>query len=454
MMDGALKGRMLAYNAQVPRYTSYPTAPHFRSLDAMDYAVWLGDVGAALEKGVSIYVHVPFCTAMCWYCGCHTTATRKYAPVEDYVTLLLREMRSVAAHLPRRVRVRHVHFGGGSPSMLQPGDFLRIMETLRALFDVDAETEIALEADPRGITHDRAEAYAAAGVNRASFGIQDFSPAVQAAINRVQSYDVVAAATERLRGFGIERLNFDLMYGLPRQTLADVAETARRSLSLAPDRIALFGYAHVPWMKKHMRLIRDEDLPDAAARLEQFACAEDVLVAGGLHPVGLDHFCAAHDDMLRVRDDRRLSRNFQGYTTDTAPALLGFGLSSIGRLPGGFAQNAASITEYRAAVLRGTLPVVRGCVIGAEDVLRGEIISDLMCYLEADVGAALARHGRDPAGFDDILSGLADMEADGLVARAGRAIRIVPRARQMVRVVAARFDAYFSAAVKRHVQAV
>ena len=449
-MDEALKQKILAYNAQVPRYTSYPTAPHFRPLVAADYGLWLEQLETG--QGISVYVHIPFCTQMCWYCGCHTTATRKYAPVEDYVTLLTREMRGVAALLPSRTRVRHIHFGGGSPSMLSPQDFTRIMETLRDLFDIMPDAEIAIEADPRGITYDRAEAYAAAGVNRASFGIQDFAPDVQVAINRVQSYDTVAKAAERLRGFGITRLNFDLMYGLPRQTLEHVADTAEKSLSLAPERIALFGYAHVPWMKKHMRLIRDEELPDAAARLEQFALSESVLLAAGMAAVGLDHFCARGDDMLQARDAKHLARNFQGYTTDSAPVLLGFGLSSIGRLAQGFAQNHANITEYSKAVLAGELPSARGCAVSAEDALRGEIISDLMCYLSADVGDILSRHGQPEDLFDATIEGLADMRADGLVTAAGRQLSVRPQARQIVRVVAARFDAYFGAQGGRHAQ--
>jgi len=451
VIGNTLKQKVLAYNAQVPRYTSYPTAPHFKPLTVADYGDWLGALAPA--AGISVYVHIPFCTEMCWYCGCHTTATRKYAPVEDYITLLLREMRSVAVRLPALARVRHIHFGGGSPSMLSPQDFARIMDTLRKLFDVTADAEIAIEVDPRGITYDRAEAYAAAGVNRASFGIQDFAPEVQIAINRVQSYDTVAKAAERLCGFGITRLNFDLMYGLPRQSLVHVQETAEKSLSLAPDRIALFGYAHVPWMKKHMRLIRDEDLPDAAARLDQFACAESVMITAGMQPVGLDHFCTADDDMLRARDEKSLTRNFQGYTTDSAPVLMGFGLSAIGRLAQGFVQNRANITEYSAAVLAGELPVARGCARSAEDALRGEIISDLMCYLSADIGAVLQRHGQPEDLFDAIIDGLSDMEADGLLTRRGRALQVRADARQMVRVVAARFDAYFTGQSGRHVQA-
>lgn len=451
-MDESLKQKILSYNAQVPRYTSYPTAPHFAPFDAEGYGAWLGQLPAQ-GTGVSVYFHIPFCTEMCWYCGCHTTATRKYAPVEDYVTLLLREMDIAAGLLQARQKVRHVHFGGGSPSMLSPADFTRIMEKLRSLFDVAADAEIAIEADPRGVTHDRAEAYAAMGVNRASFGIQDFSPAVQASINRPQSYDTVAKAAERLRAFGIDRLNFDLMYGLPLQTLEDVRDTAEKSMALAPQRIALFGYAHVPWMKKHMRLIRDEDLPDAAARVDQFAASESVLSAHGMLPVGLDHFCMKGDDMLHARDAKKLARNFQGYTTDAAEILLGFGLSSIGRLPQGFAQNHANITEYSAAVLRGDLPTARGYAMTAEDRMRGDIISDLMCYLSADIGQILRRHGYAADMLDETLAGFADMETERLVQRHGRHLRVEPAARQMVRVAAARFDAYFTGGQKRHVQA-
>lgn len=451
MMRDEIKNKILAYNAQVPRYTSYPSAPHFQPMEAVNYTAWLQTL--APQQPVSIYVHIPFCTEMCWYCGCHTTATRKYAPVEDYVTLLLREMKQVAAHLPQRLAVSHIHFGGGSPTMLQPDDFRRVMTEIRGLFDIASDAEIAIEGDPRGMTHDKCEAYAECGVNRVSLGVQDFAPHVQKAINRVQPYDVVAKAVQRLRDFDIQNLNFDLMYGLPLQTLDDVADTAEKALTLSPQRIALFGYAHVPWMKKHMRLIRDEDLPDAAARLAQFSRAEDILTAKGMQVVGLDHFCVSGDSMLAARDRRSLARNFQGYTTDISPVLLGFGLSSIGRMPQGFVQNHAQITEYSNAVLAGTLPTARGYTLTPDDILRGDIISDLMCYLDADVADIAARHGADAHMFDAALAGLTDMQTDGLVTVQGARIAVPNDVRQMVRVVASRFDAHFTSAPRRHVQA-
>ncbi len=451
MITDDLKTKILAYNAQVPRYTSYPSAPHFGPMSEGDYTVWLCMLPPV--QPVSIYVHIPFCTEMCWYCGCHTTATRKYAPVEDYVTLLLREMKQVASHMPQRLTASHIHFGGGSPTMLQPDDFRHIMAEIRKLFDVQADAEIAIEGDPRGMTHDKCEAYAQSGVNRVSLGVQDFAPHVQKAINRMQPYDIVAGAVDRLRRFDIQNINLDLMYGLPLQTLDDVADTAAKALSLAPQRIALFGYAHVPWMKKHMRLIRDTDLPDASARLKQFSHAEEILTAADMQPVGLDHFCASGDTMLAAVRQRCLVRNFQGYTTDSSPVLIGFGLSSIGRMPQGFVQNYAHITEYSASVLSGVLPVARGYALSADDRLRGDIISDLMCYLDVDIAAVAARHGADARIFDAAVASLEGMRADGLVEIQGMRIRVPLPARQMVRVAASRFDAHFKETPRRHVQA-
>lgn len=445
-----MEDALLRHNARVPRYTSYPTAPHFSPLEATDYADLLAELPE--EGGLSAYIHIPYCREMCWYCGCHTQATRKYAPVESYVSVLLREMRMLAEITGPR-RIRHIHFGGGSPSMLQPDDFSRIMEALHGCHDIAEGAEIAIEGDPRGISHDRVAAYARAGVNRISFGVQDFNPRVQAAINRLQLYAVVADAVALCRDFGIRHINFDLMYGLPLQGLDDIARTVEQSLSLAPDRIALFGYAHVPWMKKHMRLIRDEDLPDARQRLRQFALGAEMLTAAGLQAVGIDHFVAPGDTMADAMRARQLVRNFQGYTTDDAVAMLGFGASSIGRLPQGYVQNITPLSAYRKAVQEKTLPAARGCRITAEDRLRGGIISDLMCYLEADIAVHLQRAGQDEARFDAILQGFADLQAEGLLQVEGRLLRIAPAARPAARIAAARFDNYFAAGAQRHAQA-
>ena len=441
---------LLRHNAQVPRYTSYPSAPHFGVADIESHYTSLAGLGGTAP--ISLYVHIPFCKEMCWYCGCNTSATKKYAPVEDYMTLLLREVRLLHETIGARLPVAHLHFGGGSPNMLSPEDFLRLLDALRVYFDFKEDAEIALEADPRGISHDRAYAYAQAGVNRGSFGIQDFSPVVQAAINRMQPAVLVQRAVDIFRTAGISDINFDLMYGLPRQLCEDIAATVEKSVALAPSRIALFGYAHVPWMKKHMRLIRDEDLPDASERLRQFTLAEQMLVTAEFVPVGIDHFVRADDIMRHAHDERRLARNFQGYTTDKATTLLGIGASSISRLPGGFAQNATTVTEYGASILDGRLPVAKSYTLTADDRLRAGIISDIMCYLECDIALHLAQADAPPDTFAGVMAGLQDLIDDGLVWRDEYRVGVVPAVRQAARLVAARFDAHLQIAAKRHVQ--
>lgn len=441
----------LKYNANVPRYTSYPTAPHFAPVEESAFAASL--TALPREQPVSLYIHVPYCKEMCWYCGCHTTATRKYAPVEDYITLLLREIKTVTQHLDYRMNVAHLHFGGGSPTMLQPDDFSRIMQTIGEQFALLSDAEICIEADPRGMTHDKAEVYARHGVNRMSFGIQDFSPQVQVAINRIQMPATVEKAVKLARDFGIQKINFDLMYGLPRQTVADVEDTINKSLQWNPDRIALFGYAHVPWMKKHMRLIKDDELPDAQARIDQFARGEALLCAAGMVPVGLDHFVRIGDEMHRALLDKTLVRNFQGYSTDRARTLIGFGMSSISSLPDSYYQNFANLTEYTTAVLGGKFPVCRGYRLTDEDRVRAEIISNLMCYFDVDVRAVSRKHGRPEDSFDSILAGLSDMAGDGILTVNDGVIRVSQDMRQAVRVVAARFDAHLAPKAGKHVQA-
>jgi oxygen-independent coproporphyrinogen-3 oxidase len=337
--------------------------------------------------------------------------------------------------------------------MLQPNDFRRIMESLRKHFCFADQAEIAIEADPRGATHDRVEAYKECGVTRASFGVQDFSTHVQVAINRVQSFATVEKAVNLFQRLGVNNINFDLMYGLPRQSLDDIAATIEKSLHFSPKRIAHFGYAHVPWMKKHMRLIHDQDLPDAVLRIDQFALAEKMLTSAGMTSVGLDHFVTADDDMLHALHARKLARNFQGYTTDNSPALIGLGMSSISRTEQGFFQNYPNITEYRQSILDGKLPCVRGRLVTDEDALRACIISDLMCYLSVNIGDILMRRGKPTDYFDDILQSLTDLSDDGLLTVQNRIVTISPEARQATRIAAARFDAYFTGPGKKHAQA-
>jgi len=441
------------YGVRVPRYTSYPTAPHFRpGFPAADYAGWL----AALEPEtpLSLYFHIPFCDAMCWFCGCYTKIVQRREPVERYLALLTREIDLVADAIGRRARAAHVHFGGGSPTMLNGGEFAALFGHIRKRFDVADATEFAVELDPRTATEDYVRALAEAGVNRASIGVQDFDPAVQKAINRIQPYDMTARVIGWLRGHGIRRINMDLLYGLPLQTTQLVTEMVDKAAGLAPDRIALFGYAHVPWMKSHMKRIRDEDLPDLKARWEQAEISAARLIGHGYARVGLDHFAKPEDPLAQAAAAGRLRRNFQGYTTDLSEALVGFGASAIGSFPQGYVQNLSPLRDYGRAVGAGVLPVTRGLALSAEDRLRRDVIFALMCDMTVDVDAAAARRGMDAEPLRAALGGLDRLAADGYVSVDGGRVTVHERGRPLVRVAAAVFDSYLDPAQARHAVAV
>jgi oxygen-independent coproporphyrinogen-3 oxidase len=441
------------YDLRVPRYTSYPTAPHFSAaIGAERYGQWLSRL--APDAQLSLYLHIAYCAEMCWFCGCHTKITKRYAPVADYMDCLGREIAMVASRLPGRMSVRHVHFGGGSPTILTPGDFVATVARLRRRFAVAPEAEIAVELDPRTADEEYVKAMAASGVTRVSIGVQDFDPAVQQAVNRLQPYEVTAGVTALLRQHGIAAINLDLMYGLPGQTAESVVANINRAVGLQPRRIALFGYAHVPWMKKHQRLIAEADLPDLAERWRQYDAASARLIQHGYVPIGLDHFAAADDDLAQALAEGRLRRNFQGYTTDGAGVLIGFGASAIGSLPQGYVANETGIHAYKTTIRAGRLATVRGFALAEDDCLRRALIERLMCELKLDVEAVCRRFGADPARFDDELDGLAGMEADGLLVRQGRRIALTEQGRPLVRAACTVFDTYLRAGEVRHAKAV
>lgn len=435
-------------NARVPRYTSYPTAPHFGpEVNAAVYARWLGELDPA--KPVSLYLHVPFCRTMCWYCGCHTKATRRIDPVDAYAEVLLREIDTVAARCPDRLKVSHIHWGGGSPTYLPPERFAELMAKIRERFDVLEDAEIAVEVDPRIFSDAMAGAFARSGVNRASLGVQTFDPAVQKAVNRIQSIDLVSDCLARLRAAGIEAVNLDLLYGLPLQTEASCRETVRQILDFAPDRLSVFGYAHVPHMKPHQKMIRDPDLPDGAQRLTQADAIAEELNRAGYVQIGLDHFARAGDPLATALDARTLRRNFQGYTTDTANAIIGLGSSAIGWLPQGYVQNTPMTHDWERRVLEGWLPIARGYELTPEDRMRRDIIEQLMCFFEADPAAIAAQYGLSAPHPD-----LEEFLDAGIVSLDGSAIRIAPDYRPLMRNVAAAFDARLATSTARHAVAV
>jgi len=441
---------------KVPRYTSYPTAPHFSAAVGREsYLEWLGRLGAG--DTLSLYLHVPFCRSMCWYCGCHTTIVPHDAPILDYVAALEREVDAVAGALAPGVSaapaVTHVHFGGGTPALVPPAAFARLMDRLRGRFRFAPGAEVAVEVDPRTLTAEMAVAMGAAGVNRASLGVQSLDPAVQQAINRIQTAETTATAVERLRAAGVSRLNLDLIYGLPLQTVASATETARAVLAMEPDRLSVFGYAHVPGFKKHQARIRDEDLPGGAERQAQAAAIDGVLLEAGFERVGFDHYARPDDPLAVAAREGSLRRNFQGYTTDAATALLGFGASAIGRLPQGFVQNEVALPAWRRAVDGHGTAVARGVRFSADDRLRADIIEQVMCRFAVDLEAVARRHGRTPGSVAPDPARLAVLEADGLVARDGWRLSVPPAARALVRAVAALFDTYLSLSEERHSRA-
>ncbi len=331
---------------------------------------------------------------------------------------------------------------------------MRTLDCIRDHFDVAADAEIAVEMDPRDTTEDYVRDLAAAGVNRTSIGVQDFDPVVQKAINRDQPYAVTRRVVEWLRRHGIRSLNLDLMYGLPHQTVERVEAMVEKALTLEPQRVALFGYAHVPWMKAHQKLIDEAALPGTVERWRQFTAASARLIAAGYVAVGLDHFARPDDALAVALKKGRLHRNFQGYTVDDAAVLLGFGASAIGSLPQGYVQNVSPLKDYARAIEGGTLATARGVAFTADDRLRAEIIERLMCDLAVDLDAVARRHGVAAGAFGAELAGLAPLRDDGIVDIKGRKIALTEIGRPFVRLVAAAFDTYLQAGQARHSKAV
>ena len=427
--------------ARVPRYTSYPTAPHFDGrVTAKTVRSWLEATPA--HEPLSLYAHIPFCDSLCWFCGCHMRVANTYSPVAAYTDVLLREIAMVAGALRTRRPVTHIHFGGGSPTILKPRDIARIAEALHTLFDIRPGAEFAVEVDPRGLTDETINALAKAGVTRASLGVQDINPRVQAAVNRIQPLDATQRAVDRLGAAGIIALNIDLMYGLPHQSIDDVQRTVEAAVAIGPQRFAVFGYAHVPEMKRHQALVDATALPDGEERVRQYDVVQRLLTANGYVAIGLDHFARTDDPLTTALRSGSLKRNFQGYTVDDAPTLIGLGASAISSLPQGYAQNVVDMPEYRRRILSGDLATARGRTLTADDRVRRAIIERLMCNLTVDVSLVAAGHRRSVSDFADAFEALQPLAQEGLCRIDGTKVTVPPEARAGVRLVCSAFDAY------------
>jgi oxygen-independent coproporphyrinogen-3 oxidase len=441
------------YAAPVPRYTSYPTAPHFNAaVSSTTYGGWL----RALPKGASasLYIHVPYCDRLCWFCACHTKQTRRYDPVERYLRALECEIDTISALCGSRLNVRNLHLGGGSPTMLTPKDMMALGSRLREKFSFADDAEISVEIDPNDMDEARFDALAAVGLTRASLGVQDFDERVQKAINREQSFEQTKAVVNAVRARGVRSVNLDMLYGLPHQTLNSIAATTEKLLSLRPDRIALFGYAHVPWLKKHQTMIDDALLPDAVARLAQSEVAARLILDAGYEAVGMDHFSLPGDSLAVAAHAGTLRRNFQGYTTDQADALIGLGASSIGLLPHGYVQNMPATGEYERRVLAGGLAAVRGFALSNADRMRAWVIERLMCDFSFSRCEMLSRFGDGARGVIAEAELLAANDRDGVFVRAGNRFVVSERGKPFVRSIAAVFDAYLGQGTARHSVAV
>lgn len=435
------------YDRPGPRYTSYPTAPQFHAdVQDADYDSALRALSPDCE--LSLYVHLPFCRSLCNYCGCHMMVTQNREKIARYVDYVKREIDLVSERLAGGQSVVQLHWGGGTPTYLEPHEIVDLMDHMRRRFNIAPHAEVSIEADPRGLTEDHVLAARTSGFNRISFGVQDFDSEVQEAIGRVQPLDLVAQATESARKAGFSGISYDLIYGLPHQSPTSFARTVDTAMALRPDRLSVFSYAHVPWLKKHQQLIDEALLPSPDAKLQMLAETTDRLSGDGPYVfVGMDHFALPDDTLARALDNGTMERNFQGYSTAAGDALLAFGISGISQLPSVYLQNIKALPPYYRAIDEGRLPVYRGYSLDDDDIMRRDVITQMMCRFEIDRVRVSADYGID---FDETFAGaIAELEPairDGLVTDDGRHLRATNLGRYFVRNLAMPFDRYLSTA--------
>ncbi len=437
------------YAAPLPRYTSYPTAPHFNeSVQHQTVTKWMQTIPG--DEAISVYIHIPFCDRLCWFCGCHTKHTLKYEPVKRYLQTLYDEIRLAAKKIGRKQPIAHLHLGGGSPSLLQAVELMELKSVLLECFTFTDDTEISLEFDPTDLDEDALLAFVAFGVTRASLGVQDFDPLVQNTINRLQSFEQTKFVIDTLRNYGVKSLNIDALYGLPHQTLTTLEDTLARVTELNPDRIALFGYAHVPWVKTHQKLIPDESLPDNLERFAQARFAENYLQSMGYTAIGIDHFAKPTDGLAIAYAQGAVRRNFQGYTTDNSDTLLGFGVSSISQFPQGYTQNVKDTHSYKRAIEDGYLPTQRGIAISPRDRLFASAINELMCYFTLTPDRVSKAFGEDARMILEHANSLAEQDSDGFFIKDGNGFRITHEGQPFTRSFAAAFDEYLASNKARY----
>jgi len=442
-------GLIARYDVNGPRYTSYPAAPQFHAGfdEAQLRAVAHASNEDPIPRPLSVYVHVPFCLSPCFYCGCTRIITRDRNKSPIYLQRLHREIELTAPLFDRDRSVQQLHFGGGTPNFLDRAQMAELLETLAQHFSFsrDAQREFGIELDPRFCDAEYVRALAPLGFNRVSVGIQDFDPDVQAAVNRIQSVAQTRAVLDAARESGFRSTSVDLIYGLPKQSLAGFARTLDEVIALAPDRVAAYAYAHLPQRFKAQRQIHAADLPDAATRLRLLGLTVEKLTEAGYRYIGMDHFARADDELARAQEAGTLQRNFQGYSTHGGCDLIGLGMSAISHIGTSYSQNAHDLPRYYAALDAGRLPVMRGLALSEDDVIRADAIAQLMCQGRLDIAAFEARHGLDfQLYFDAGLRHLRKLARDDLVEITPQALHVTARGRYLLRHIAMCFDAHLA----------
>lgn len=440
MPDNKELNQLGLFDARAPRYTSYPPANHFQNgVDPSKTMSWLGQVPSGSK--VSLYLHVPYCSRLCWFCACRTQGTSTDRPLAVYLEYLKSELALIDAVLPANVELSQIHLGGGTPTILPP-EMIEELGSAISAFRPKAESHtFSVEIDPTEIDQARLDALMKIGMNRASIGVQDFDPKVQECIGRTQSYELTRDVVTMIRDAGITSLNMDVLYGLPHQTPERMSESVQRALSLSPDRVALFGYAHVPWMAKRQQLIPADALPNPQERLALFEMARELFLWDGYREIGIDHYARPEDGLAIADANGTLRRNFQGYTEDTADVLIGLGASAISRFPQGYTQNESQTSRYSGAITSGTLATVRGYELTDEDRLRAAMIEHLMCRFELNVAEIAQQFDWSVEAVQGMLGGIVERFGSH-VAFDGLRLKIVKDERLIARLVAQELDTF------------
>ncbi|KAF0140681.1 MAG: oxygen-independent coproporphyrinogen III oxidase [Stygiobacter sp.] len=433
------------YDKPGPRYTSYPTAPHFT--DAFTSEKYLDEIirtnNQANQPELSLYYHLPFCDTLCYFCGCNMIITRNRDRIKEYIKYLKNEIDLLRTYITTGRKVAQLHWGGGTPTHLDPDEITDLISFINHSFEIEKEAEQGCEIDPRGLTKEHLEALRAGGFNRISMGVQDFNYDVQKAVNRIQPEDMTRQVVSWVRELGFQSINLDLMYGLPFQTIESFEKTVDATINISPDRIAVFNYAHVPWMKKHMNLINPDDLPSAEDKLQILKMTIEKLTSAGYDFIGMDHFAKPTDELSIAQREKKLYRNFQGYSTHAGTDLYGMGITSISQVGKCYVQNRKREKEYFDSLNDQTLPIERGVYLTDDDILRRHVITKVMCDFELDFTEVEKSFKIEFENyFGSSLEGMKDFIDDGLVKLSNRKLEVTQMGRLLIRNIAMNFDGY------------